>query len=422
LIMGTMKKNNRGVKQHKSSSSLSNAQQEQKAQALPAPIRVDTHPQHPQHPQHPPMATNQSYIDDQQLAYALPDDRLTPFSRTLRRILQLNHLETSAIAKTLGVTENTIYRWLNGRSEPRQSNLRALLEALPEHRTALATAMRQTFSYELDQLQNEKREFSKEVYQEILEMVAHFETDEEQVWHVTQCLFDHALLLLDRQQRGLSLTYAAIMPSRADGSVHSLREVITRGSYPWPSHYEDRVFLGRTTLAGQAAVKLRTCTWYTVSDEYIESSESTGHATRMLVEVDDHERSACACPVLRFGQFGGVLVVSSTDPELFRTPDTCSLVEEMARLLATVLHDRDLCDPGMLHLVPMPALDWQRRKINTTLMPRIMRYVRKAGLSRQEAEMRASAELEQEFEEEGRSSTEWSAPSESDPLGASILF
>lgn len=399
--MGIIKKTSHRAKQHTSSTSSSKTQQSQKAQAFSASKLVVTQTQ--AYPVASAHLTNMADSDDEQLAYTLSDEHLTAFSSTLRRILQQNHLETADIAKTLDVTENTIYRWLNGRSEPRQANLRALLEALPEHRGVLTIAIRQTFPHALEEQQNEKREISKEAYQEILEMVTHLETDEGQVWHVAQCLFDHALLLLDHQQHGLSLTYAAVMPPRADGYIHSLREVVTHGSYPWPSHYDDKVFLGRTTLAGQAAMELRSCTWYTMSDE---------HSERILVEIDDYEHSACACPVLRFGRISGVLVVSSTNPGLFSRPDTCHIVEEMAQLLATALHDGDLHDPAILRLAPMPKLDWQRRKISTTLVQRMGYYVRKSGLSRHAAEMRVIHELEQEFEEEARYHPEQSEPAD----------
>ncbi len=405
--MGTIKKTSRGAKRHKSSVSLSKAQQAQNAQSFSAPELVVT-----QHIQTGRVATEQpkdiAHIDDEQLAYALSDEHLTAFSNTLRHILQQNHLETAAIAKALDVTENTIYRWLNGRSEPRQGNLRTLLEALPEHRNELTIAIRQTFPHALEEQQSEKREICKEVYQQILEMVTLLETDEEQIWHVAQRLFEHARLLLDRQQSGLSLTYASVMPPHADGYIHSLREVVTCGSYPWPSHYDDKVFLGRTTLAGHAAMELHSCIWHTMSDE------------RILVEVDDYEHSACACPVMRFGRIGGVLVVSSTDPNLFRQPDTCSIVEEMSQLLAIALHDSDLHNPGTLRLVPMPTLVWQRRKISTTLVQRIRQAVRTLGFSRHAAEMHVIHELEQEFEEEGRDFIEQSESFDM-PRGA-VLF
>jgi transcriptional regulator with XRE-family HTH domain len=329
--------------------------------------------------------------DDEQLAYTLPEEKLTPFSSLLRHILRRDHVETARVAKAVGVTENTIYRWLNGSSEPRLSNLRQLLDALPEHRANLAYAINLTFSHILDEQQEEQREISKGIYQQVLELVAHIREDQERIWRVQQLLFEHALLLLDHQHQGMSITYAAVMPPRDDGSIRSLREAAMRGTYPWPSHYEDKVFLGSTTLAGHAAMQQRLCIWHDLEEE-----------ERFLVAVDDYERSACACPVMRCGLIAGVLIVSSVDPTLFRNEARCQMVNGLARLLSVALREYELWDPTLLRLVPMPDLSWQRQKMSDTFMNRSMQYIRKYTLSHQEAEQRVIQEMELEFEEEGQ--------------------
>lgn len=342
----------------------------------------------------PMMAASKSKSEskktDEQPASTLSDDHLSLFSRTLRHILQQDRLETSRLAQTLQVTENTIYRWLNGRSDPRPANLRALLDALPEHRSELGKAIRQTFPGMLDEPLEQKRELSKGVYRQILKAIAELSIDQGQLRLLVQQLFNDIAQILDPQMRGLVLTYATVMPPQADGYIHTLREVFTCGSHPWPAHYDDRVFLGRTTLAGNAVMDMRSYTWHDLDEE------------RVLVEVDDHERSACACPVTRFGQIGGVLVISSTIPELFNEAESCSIVEEAAHLLAMTLRESDLYASSLLRLAPMPSLGWQRKRINSILVERTNACMRAFGLSLHDAELRVAQEMEREFEEEGR--------------------
>jgi len=333
---------------------------------------------------------SESKKTSEQLVSTLSDDHLSLFSYTLRHILQQDHLETSRLAKTLQVTENTIYRWLNGRSDPRPAHLRALLDALPEHRNELGYAIRQTFPDMPDEPMEQKRELSKGVYRQVLKAVKEFAIDQGQLRSLVQQLFDHIAQILDPQQRGLALTYATVMPPQADGYIHALREVLTCGSHPWPAHYDDRVFLGRTTLAGNAVMDMRSYTWHDLDEE------------RVLVEVDDYERSACACPVTRFGQIGGVLVVSSTVQDLFNEAESCSIVEEAALLLAMTLRESDLYAPSLLRLAPMPSLSWQRKQINSTLVERTSACMRAFGFSLHDAELRVVQEMEREFEEEGR--------------------
>src|SRR5579875_3130894 len=133
---------------------------------------------------------SESKKTSEQLVSTLSDDHLSLFSYTLRHILQQDHLETSRLAKTLQVTENTIYRWLNGRSDPRPAHLRALLDALPEHRNELGYAIRQTFPDMLDEPMEQKRELSKGVYRQILKAIAELSIDQGQLRSLVQQLFN----------------------------------------------------------------------------------------------------------------------------------------------------------------------------------------------------------------------------------------
>jgi hypothetical protein len=330
-------------------------------------------------------------FDDERLAYMLAEEKLSLFSSLLRNILRHDRLEIGRVARDLEVAENTIYRWMNGNSEPRPAHLRRLPDVLPEHRNTLSFAIRQTFPGVLDFVSVSIQEVSKDIYCQILEQVYTIEEPDTRFWNVSQSLFEYALALLDSEKQGLSMTYAALMPPHEDESgIHSLREAMMRGSDPWPSSFESKAFLGSNTLAGASADMQRTQIW--------DSSDKSG---RLLVEVDEHEASACATPVMRGGSIAGVLIVSSTQPGFFRDSMAVKAVEEFARLLATALTDAAFYTYQTLRLHPMPGLSWQRAYITEHYVSRIIAYVRKHAVSRYQAEQHVLSEMELEFEKEG---------------------
>jgi len=325
-------------------------------------------------------------FDDEPLAYGLADEKLSPFSKTLHTILHHDRSEIARVARELEVTENTIYRWMNGSSEPRPLHLRNLPDVLPEHRNTLFYAIRQTFPDALDTPFVAIQEVSKDIYCQVLEHVYTIEEPETRFWHVSQTLFEYALSHLDGDKQGLAITYAALMPPGPTG-IHSLRESMMRGNEPWPPSFESKVFLGSNTLAGAAASTQRIQFW-----------DSAEESSRVLVEVDEHEASACATPVMRGGSIAGVLIVSSAQSGFFRDLMASKAVEEFARLLATALPDDKFYSYQYLNLRPMPTLPGQRAYIAENYVGRVLTYVRKFAISRSEAELRVCQELEAEFE------------------------
>ncbi|GCE19315.1 GAF domain-containing protein [Dictyobacter kobayashii] len=177
------------------------------------------------------------------------------------------------------------------------------------------------------------------------------------------------------------------MSTHEDG-IHSLREVKMRGHSPWPDTVDSKAFLGSTTLVGSAAVLQRIQVWNDMDDN------------RALVEIDEHEHSACAVPILRGSLLAGVLIASSTQPDFFKDPTACQAVTEYALLMGVALCDREFHPSALLHLRPMPPLHWQREEINRTYLNRIIAYAHKHSTSRRDAEFWIQHEMELEFEDE----------------------
>ena len=335
-------------------------------------------------------------LEEERVAYIPHEEKLSPFSRLLGHILHHNRAEIARVAKEMDIAEITLYRWMSGSSEPRQMHLKRLVEVMPEQRGNLIYAIHQTFPdvlYEYEQTSG-MREVAKETYRYVLTLARDIEADDERHWQVMQHIFEIAIQQLDTERRGLAVTYAKLMPAHEDG-VHSLREMVIRGQAPWPHDVENRVFLGSTTLAGTAAMTQRLQTWDNLSDD-----------ERLMVDIDEFERSAAACPVMHAGRIAGVLIVSSVLAGFFMDRIACQSVEEYALLMAAGLSESDFYAPTILKLRPMPSLRWQRAEIGRSYNSRVLVYAHKNRMSRKEAEQKVIREIEHEFEVRGRTGEE----------------
>ena len=261
--------------------------------------------------------------------------------------------------------------------EHREASLSALLE--PEASDDALDIQNTQFSH--------VREVKKDIYHDVLELLATTVDEETRRWQIILAIFQYALVQMDAERHGIAITYATLMPAHADG-IHSLYEVAMRGTEPWPFSIEGQAYLGSTTLAGTATMEQRMLIW-----------DSLDETVRWQVEVDEFEKSACACPVTRAGRIAGVLIISSAQPGFFTNDLANQAVVEYANLLALAFSDDAFHSYAQLRLAPMPPLKQQREEIRETLMYRIMTLARTAGLSRSEAATRVQGILEQEFEE-----------------------
>ena len=336
----------------------------------------------------PPLKMNE--VNEEQLTYGLVEDSPTSFSNFLHTILHHDRAEITRIAREMDVSENTIYRWMNGSSEPRAMYLKKLPDVLPEHRGNLSYVINQTFPGVLDMQMVGIREVRKDIYRRVLEIIAITTEEDTRFWQVSQAIFEYALLHLDIERHGMAITFARLMPTYEDG-IHSLRESAMRGNAPWPFDIESKAYLGSTTLAGAAVTMQRMLVW-----------NSGGGGDRLQVEVDDYEASACAAPVMRGGSLAGALIVSSILPMFFNDPMACQAVVEYAQLLAEALPERHLQPHTLLTLRPIPELRVHRSQITRSYINRILIYARKYNTSRMEAELRVRREMELEFEELAR--------------------
>lgn len=309
------------------------------------------------------------------------------FATLLGFLINNDRREILRIAKEVHVSDNTVYRWLNGTSEPRHSHLQSLLHVLPQLRAHSPEGSAQQEHVRQKVTHTVSGEVQREIFHRVLEQAAITVDNASRRWHITETIFEYALLHLDPDRQGMALTYARLMPPREDGTIHSLCEMEMRGQAPWPFALDFKTYLGSTTLAGAAAMFQRVKTW---SADDVEA--------RIPVGLDKNERSSCAAPVMRGGRLAGVLIVSSTLSDFVRNPTVPGAVSDYANMLATGLADQEFYPVNLLKLVPMPELDWQRETIARSYLNRVVECARKDGLSFPEAERKVLHDLESEFE------------------------
>jgi hypothetical protein len=314
--------------------------------------------------------------------------QLSPISAFLHSILARDRIGITRLARALDVTEHTVYRWMNGTSLPQQAYLKRLPNVLPEHRNKLTYIIEQMFPGLLETDATHNYEIAKSIYQHIVSIVATNDEEDLRLWYAIQALFDHMLLQFDPDLHGLAVTYAKLSPAHDDGSIHSLREFEMRGHAPWSSQTASaRAFLGSTSLAGQAAIFQRWQAWNGEPE------------SRIPVQIDNFEHSACAAPLIRGRTIAGVLIVSSLYPEFFSNTKKCEMIDEYARLLSIAVPAGNFQSIYRLNLQVMPPLELQHERLNEVYIDRILKYVTLYNLSRSEAELRAEQDMEKEFEE-----------------------
>ncbi len=334
--------------------------------------------------------SNQSEIDINELEITLPHQTHPgPFSTLLSSLLHNDRTEVLRVAKAVGVSDITVYRWLNGVSAPRSAHMQRLADVLsPNVQVAGSTSSTQSgYQHAQPGPVPGRWDVPRDLYRRVLEQAATTADDSSRRWHIIETIFEQALLFFDPDHDGLALTYVRLMPPCADGTIHSLFEAEMRGQAPWPFALDFKTYLGSTTLAGVSAMSLRVRMWSKADPE-----------TRTQVGVDAYERSSCAAPVMRGARLAGVLMASSVRDDFAVNPAVPRAMSEYANLLAAGLMDQDFYPTSIVKLVPMPDLTWQRERISHLYLPRVIECARKQGLSFPEAEQRILQDLEEEFE------------------------
>ncbi len=314
----------------------------------------------------------------------------------LGKILE-NIQERGRIAKALNVTNTTLYRWVNGTSNPRTHYLYRLLEILPDKREKLLTLLEKEFPGVTKAVQEipasslalmEEERIPSEFYDAVMRARA-LTPKTLRFSSLCRLIEQQIMRQLDPERVGLSVIIALCLPSLDGQLVRSLREVMGQGSPPWAYDLDAQaVLLGAESLAGYALSKGRL-----VVKQDLESLNDfmPGYSGPL-------EKSAVAAPIMLADEFAGSLLVASTQTNYF-LPFRCRLVENYADLLAVTLNQEDFYPRGSIQLAFLPPyveqqkyFSWVSRKRMEIMSDALMK---RAPITIVEADKRAWQKLEE---------------------------
>jgi hypothetical protein len=273
-------------------------------------------------------------------------------ARTWRELLTSvisDSQEKQRLIDGLGITPITLIRWINGESEPRPQNLRRLITLLPQYQEELRVLIceEKGISEFPGTLYEEfTHEIPSEFYSRV--MVARASTSENlRFWSTCHLILQQVLGQLDPERQGMSAWVVRCMPpSGPYHKVRSLRESVGLGTPPWSGNLEQTaMFLGAESLAGNVVTLCRQRILQNIDEE-----NAFLPASRV-----EYEKSAAVAPILYAGRIGGVLLISSTQPNCFNLPVKTELIQRYADLVALAFEPEDFYTPEQIALCVMPS-------------------------------------------------------------------
>lgn len=273
--------------------------------------------------------------------------------RALLNEIISNTKEKQRLAEELGVQPITLTRWVSGESEPRQQNLRHLLNVLPQHRDQLLVLLKKEKGLNdlLDDFQEDTlSEIPSQFYSKILVSLA-TATPNMRFWNISDLILQQALSQLDPNQQGMAIRIATCMPpSGSQQKVRSLRERMGRGTPPWPGNLEQNgMFLGAESLAGNVVTLTHPSIIENVDEEH-----------NLPAAREEYEKSCAIYPILYAGKIAAVFIVSSTQYNYFLPSSRTMLVQQFADLMALAFEPEDFYTTKQISLGVMPTAEIQK--------------------------------------------------------------
>jgi hypothetical protein len=247
----------------------------------------------------------------------------------------------------------TLTRWVEGISSPRVQNIRSLLRALSPEQARLFRTLALAEFPALAELDHEVAEVLEDIpaafYTQILEIHARLRLPMGRQT-LQDLLLQQAIAHLDPHQHGMFISLVVCTRPLEGSLVRSLRETGGIGTPPWKHYLEQKLLLlGAESLAGHALTRFRSLV---VPDRSAN--------TRFPVHWTEHEQSAVAVPIARYGQLCGCLLAASAVPDYFQENNRRVLLLEKYASLATLLFDADdFYAPEAIRLSFMPPAETQ---------------------------------------------------------------
>ncbi|QBD83048.1 GAF domain-containing protein [Ktedonosporobacter rubrisoli] len=302
-----------------------------------------------------------------------------------------NPYERQRIADAIGINAITLTRWVLHKSNPRQDNLRPLLETLPTYREQFIELISREYPDFLETSIVE--DIPPEIPSAFYARVLHAHTTSPQLLRAATIrilILQQILGHLDPFEAGLAVIIAQCVPP-SQGKIRSLRITQGRGTPPWERHIEyQTLFLGAESQAGQAILSGHRIV---IQSKQQKLRAFPTHHVQM-------EESTVAYPILRADRVAGCLCLSSTQANYF-THIHLDLIRRYADLMVFAFEHDEFYSLCNIELGIMPAQSVQQQ-ILAHFQRRVTEYVLHAmqsrtPLTRPKAEQIVWKELEGEL-------------------------
>ncbi len=259
--------------------------------------------------------------------------------------------ERQRIAETLRVNPITLTRWTTGKSNPRQDNLRPLLDALPHYRQELIELISQEFPHFMihtepgnDNLLDIPSAFYARIISAYTGSPAQLRTSS-----VCMLLLQQISGHLDPQHLGLAVVVFQCVTPVVGNKVHSLRRTLSRITDMNMSCNDNWTqFVGAESQAGHAVFK----------GHQIAILNSEEKARLFPTHHIVQEKSTVASPILLADRVAGALCVSSTQPN-YLTQAHLDLIQNYVDLMVLAFEPREFYNLDSVELGIMPPREVQ---------------------------------------------------------------
>ncbi len=260
--------------------------------------------------------------------------------------------ERQRIAEALHVNPITLIRWTTGKSNPRQDNLRPLLDALPRYRQELIELISQEFPHfwaHTESGDDNLLDIPSAFYARIISAYTSSPT-QLRTSSVCMLLLQQISGHLDPQRLGLAVVVFQCVAPVAGHKVHSLRKTLSRVTGT-VTNYSDNwtQFVGAESQVGHAVFKGHQVTVLN-SDE-----KARMFPTHHIAQ----EESTVTSPILLADRVAGALCVSSTQPNYF-TQAHLDLIQNYVDLMMLAFEPHEFYDLGSIELGIMPPREVQQ--------------------------------------------------------------
>lgn len=271
--------------------------------------------------------------------------------------------ERERIAAILGVNPHTLIRWTRNETNPHWRHLQRLLEVLPQLRALTAK--------ELDALSSlpdeaPPRAIPITFYNHVLGLYATL-PDQQRFWSICTAVLQEAVKQLASSDAGLDISVVRCIAPYQGNVVRCLREHVGLGTFPWKEHVELRKrFFGAESFVG-----------YTVESCHSTVIANLSEDQRLPHQLSEHVGSAAASPILHANRIAGCLLIASTKPGYFHSPELLDLLQTYATLLALAFEPEDFYELQSIKLGIMPSVQVQASYL-ATIPQRVNSMLKKA--------------------------------------------